>query len=379
MPIYKPRVAAFVLNNFKNDSRVLKENISLQKAGYDVTVVALHESPMAVHETVKGVPVHRIELRSREWSKQKLVQLIKYAEFIFRAVTAYKQSDILHCNDLNTLPIGVIIKRFFNRNAKIVYDAHEYETEQNNLVGWRKRAAKWLEKQLIGHADAVMTVSGGIADEYVRLYGIPRPSLVLNTPARHFVARKNLFRKAFGIGEEQTIFLYQGSLSRGRGIESIIDAFKGMESSDRVLVLMGYGPLAEAVKEAAAAHTNIFYHEAVAPEVVLDYTASADVGLSLIENSCLSYYYCLPNKVFEYAMAGLPVIVSGLYEMRRIVEQYAIGAVMASDDEAGLLSAMEQIEAMEAEILKHNLERFAEIFNWEAQEQVLLGVYKALK
>lgn len=376
--MHKTRVAAFVLNSFKNDSRVLKENISLQKAGYDVTVVALHESPLAERETLAGISVHRIKLKSRAWPKQRLVQLLKYVEFIFRAVGAYRQSDILHCNDLNTLPIGVIIKRVFNRDAKIVYDAHEYETEQNGLGGWRKRIVKWLERGLIGYADAVITVSGGIADEYVRLYGIPRPALVLNTPLRRPVVRKNLFRDTFGIGEEQAISLYQGSLSRGRGIENIIETFKGMEASGQVLVLMGYGPLAKIVKEAAAAHRNIYYHEAVPPEVVLDYTASADVGLSLIENSCLSYYYCLPNKVFEYAMAGLPVIVSGLYEMRRIVEAYGIGAVIASDDEAGFRAAVEEIDAIGAETLQYNLERFAETFNWEAQEQVLLGIYKAL-
>ena len=111
---------------------------------------------------------------------------------------------------------------------------------------------------------------------------------------------------------------------------------------------------------------------------MLDYTVSADVGLSLIENSCLSYYYCLPNKVFEYAMAGLPVIVSGLYEMRRIVEAYGIGAVMESETEAGLRSAMERIEAIGPQTLRRNLARFAETFNWEAQEKVLLDVYRRL-
>ena len=75
------KVTSIVLNNFKNDSRVLKENISLQRAGYDVQVVALHEELLNEFEKVQNIPVHRVKLKSRGWSKQKLVQLIKYFEF----------------------------------------------------------------------------------------------------------------------------------------------------------------------------------------------------------------------------------------------------------------------------------------------------------
>ncbi len=372
------KVVSVVLNGFTNDSRVLKENLSLQKAGYDVEIVALHEPSLKPFETVAGIPVHRIRLRSRNWSKNRAVQLLKYAEFVYKAVRRCRRADIVHCNDLNALPVGVIVKRFLNKNAKVLYDAHEYETETNGLKGWRKYVAKQLEKRLIKDADAVITVSGGIADEYVRLYGIRRPALVLNTPAVRPVRRRDIFRETFGIREDQKIFLYQGSMSPGRGIEKMVEIFGAMRTDTNVLVLMGYGPLSKSIADAAARSRTLFYHEAVPPEAVLDYTVSADVGLSLIENSCLSYYYCLPNKVFEYAMAGLPVIVSGLYEMRRIVEAYGIGAVMESETEAGLRSAMDRIEAIGPKALRRNLERFAETFNWEAQEKVLLDVYRRL-
>jgi len=142
------KVTSIVLNNFKNDSRVLKENISLQKAGYDVKVVALHEEPLKEFEEVENIPVHRIKLKSRGWSKNKFVQLFKYFEFIYRVIKQYKNSDIYHCNDLNSLPIGVIIKKFFNKDAKIVYDAHEYETERNGLSGIQKTMTKKLENYL---------------------------------------------------------------------------------------------------------------------------------------------------------------------------------------------------------------------------------------
>ncbi len=74
------RILSIVLNNFKNDSRVLKENISLQNGGYDVKVVALHEEPLKEFDEVQNIPIHRVKLKSRSWSKNKVIQLIKYFE-----------------------------------------------------------------------------------------------------------------------------------------------------------------------------------------------------------------------------------------------------------------------------------------------------------
>jgi len=144
------KVISLVLNNFKNDSRVLKENISLKKAGYEVQVVALHEEPLKEFDNVQNIPVHRIKLKSRGWSKHKIVQLLKYFEFTYKVIKQYKDSDIIHSNDLNTLPIGVIIKKFFNKDAKIVYDAHEYEINDTpNESKYLIRAKYFLEKFLI--------------------------------------------------------------------------------------------------------------------------------------------------------------------------------------------------------------------------------------
>ncbi len=222
-------VTSIVLNNFQNDSRVLKENISLQKTGYTVQVVALHEELLKEFDKVQNVPVHRIQLKSRGWSKNKLIQLLKYFEFIYRVVTEYKNSDIIHCNDLNALPVGVIIKKFFNKNTKIVYDAHEYETETNGLKGVRKTLTKKLEKFLIKYADKVICVSDAIANEYVKLYNIKKPALVLNTPPFQEIEKKDIFREIFDIKKDQTIFLYQGGLSSGRGIEILLDTFKELD------------------------------------------------------------------------------------------------------------------------------------------------------
>lgn len=375
----KSTVASIVLNNFVNDSRVLKECLSLHKHGYDVTVVALHDEGQEEREIIQGIPVHRIKLLSRKWSKKRAVQLFKYLEFLYKAVHNYKKYDIIHCNDLNALPVGAIIKMIFNRKARIVYDAHEYEiNDVPNEKRWSIRLKYLLEKFLIRYADKVMTVSDSIANEYVRLYNIKKPALVLNTPPYQEVKKRNLFRERFGISKDTAIFLYQGGLSAGRGVEVVLEAFKDAEDDKNAIVFMGYGPLEEHIKEASRNHNNIFFHEAVTPDLLLDYTSSADFGIATIEDSCLSYKYCLPNKMFEYIMAEIPVIVSNLPEMKRVIKTYGIGVVAEENTPQGLLTAIQEAQNLDKRMLREKIKEVKKRYNWQTQEKVLIEVYKEL-
>ena len=284
--------------------------------------------------------------------------------------------DIIHCNDLNTLPIGVIIKKFFNKNIKIVYDAHEYETETYYSKGMRKKISKNIESLLIKYADEIITVSDKIADEYVRLYNIKKPSLILNTPILQEVEKKNFFRTRFNIRESSTIFLYQGALNKGRGIEMILDTFVSLNNS--VIVFMGYGTLESYINDYSKKYSNIFLHESVPFEMLLSYTSSADFGISLIEDSCLSYRYCLPNKMFEYIMVGIPVIVSNLPEMAKIIKKYNIGVISKEYNSKELKNAIIKAHNLNKNNLKKNIDKVKKIYNWQKQEKILLGVYNGL-
>jgi len=468
------KVTTIVLNGFTNDSRVLKENLSLKKAGFDVKILALHKKGLKEFEIIEGIPVHRlnaskrnlvqedqhadvtsiinteterkeieketientiVEKREKENIKsnttipnnytvtdslplheKRILTVKKVGRFLIRLIKKFigqlrklkrkiisyrnkflnkylklhrlkfnllfarecKDSDIIHCNDLLTLPMGVIVKKFYNKDVKIVYDAHEYETELNGLEGGKKRFRKLLEKSLIKYADKVMTVSNAIADEYVRLYGIEKPALVLNTPPYTNIEKKNIFRETFGIREDQTIFLYQGGLVNGRGIEDILESFKEINNDKSVIVFMGYGVFEETIKEAASKHDNIFFHPAVSPNVLLNYTSSADFGISMIEDICLSYRYCLPNKMFEYIMAEVPVIVSNLPEMKKVVETYKVGVIAKNNGKEGLEEAILEATQLDKQELNQNIKKAKEIFNWEEQEKVLLSVYQEL-
>ncbi len=372
------KVASIVLNNFKNDSRVLKENISLSNAGYSSTVVALHEEPLEEFQETHNVRIHRVKLHTRSWSRLPLIQVLKYLEFCFTVAKKYSQSDIIHCNDLKTLPVGAFIRSFFNRKIKIVYDAHEYETETIGLKGVQKILLKQLEKRLIHWADQVITVSNSIANEYVRLYGIQKPALVLNTPPLKLATKQDRYRESLGIKKGQLVFLYQGGLTPGRGIEILLDAFESMEDDTASIVFMGYGSLESRIKSSKVYKSRVFFHAAVSPDVILEYTASADFGISTIEDTCLSYRYCLPNKMFEYLMADIPIIVSNLPEMKRIVESNKVGIVASENTVEGLRLAIKQAISLDRKQIKNNILNVKKTYNWEEQEKVLLQVYSDL-
>ena len=141
---------------------------------------------------------------------------------------------------------------------------------------------------------------------------------------------------------------------------------------------MGYGELEGLVKEYANKYENIYFHPAVSPDILLDYTSSADFGILFYENNCLNHYYCSPNKMFEYLMAEIPVIVSNLYEMRKIVKENKIGVVAKENTPQGLKEAIENAIKLDFKELKENIQKVKAIYNWQEQEKVLLKVYKEL-
>jgi len=362
------------LSSLDNDSRILKSISSAQKNNYKIDTISKDTKKVFNFSNVN------IDYKAKRYFGIPKIGICFLWYKIIKILYSLplNKYSILHCNDLNTLPIGVIVKKLFNKNVKIVYDAHEYETEMNGLQGTQKTVTKFLERTLIKHVDKVITVSDAIADEYVRLYNIEKPSLVLNTPPYKRIEKKNIFRETFNISKEKIIFLYQGGLSKGRGIEILLDTFKIMNNNQSVIVFMGYGSLESSIIQAQESNDNIYFHKAVSPEILLAYTSSADFGISTIEDTCLSYRYCLPNKMFEYLMAELPVIVSNLPEMRKLVENNNIGTVAEQNTPEGLKKAIDKAITLDKVELQKNIQKVKEVYNWEEQEKVLLKVYKDL-
>ncbi len=372
------KIVNLVLNNFLNDSRVLKTSKSLLKLGNDVQVVALYELELKEYEIVSNVPVHRVNLKTKYLSKHKLIQIIKFIEFVIRFVVHYRNIDVLHCNDLSALLVGVCTK-IIRPELTLVYDSHEFAINDLPYQSVSSiKLHKMLESVLIKFAHSVINVSNSIANEYSRLYNIPKPYLVLNCPLYHEQTKNNLFREKLGIRADQTIFLYQGGLSKGRGIELLLEAFSGLNVDKNVLVCMGYGPLENLIKEKVREQNTIYFHPAVSPDVLLNFTSSAGYGISFIEDSCLSYRYCLPNKIFEYLMAGLPVLTSNLPEMKRLVETEGVGVVAEDNTVEGFRKAIQASLLQNYAVFQENVFSARKKYCWEEQEKVLKEIYDAL-
>lgn len=367
-------------SNMRNESRIFKESKFMSKAlNFDqILLLGIGEAGLKkVEKLADDIIIRRIFL----FSVKKRAVLYLYYYLYVACFVAYHRPKMVNVHTLEFLPLTVLAKFF---SITVIYDTHEYETEKSNLKGLRKKISKIIEKIFIRYCDRVIVVGHSIANEYHRLYPkIDKPYVVLNTPPLKAIEKANIFREKFAITNKQNIFLYQGGLLKNRGIEVLLKIFSDSDfinGFDRqpIIVFMGFGTLEGAIKEYAKKHPTIFFHEAVAPQNLLNYTSSADYGVCFVEDTCLSYRYCMPNKVFEYIMAGLPLVVSSLDELKRLVEQNQIGVVSKGNQMANFMQAIKQIQKMDKDKLKINLEKARATYNWEEQEKVLMQIYKGL-
>ncbi|MBM3453882.1 MAG: glycosyltransferase family 4 protein [Bacteroidetes bacterium] len=363
----------------RNESRILKETDSILNFNIasKVYIASLHADDLKEQFIYRdNLILNRFKLSSRKLSKKLFIQIIKYFEFIYRLTLFYRKKDIklVNIHSIALLPLGVFLMYIFK--AKLVYDTHELETETNGLKGYRQRFAKFMEKILIKRCDIVFVVSENIADWYAKEYRIGRPVVVKNAP-RLFSSRKtNHFRENLGIKDKSIIALYQGGLTKGRGVEFLLETFKKRFDDNIVIVFMGYGQMEEDIKIASKEKHNIFFHPAAAPDVILDYTFSADIGIHLIQNTCLNHYFSLPNKFFEYSMAALPVVVSNMKELRDLVESYNMGVIVKEESVDSLNIAIDKILDSDIKQMKQNSRRCAEENSWEVQEIKMINEYK---
>lgn len=319
------------MNNFSDDNRILKQCRTLRETGdWSVVVFAIHDDGQTNLETQKFGIIRRFSLFTRPLPKWKIMQGIKYIECWLRMFfTALRLKPYcVQANDLSALPVGWSITS--TMNVPLIYDAHELETEVNGLKqgSFRQRLMVWLETNLIPKTNAILTVSESIADWYSKNYGIPKPEVVRNIPClTENTPNAESLKKNLGIPYDSLLFLYLGHLCPGRGIPRMLETFSRVKRG-RHLLFIGNGALEAMIQEFSAKHHCIHHLPAVPPDKVVPYAAGADIGMCLIENASLSDYYSLPNKLFEYILAGLPVCINDFPDQRDLVESFGCGWVL---------------------------------------------------
>lgn len=366
---------------FQFQSRMLKITKSLADAGvFDKIVIAA--------TTAEGLPpreqiddrreVWRIDRKLFRNSSSTFAKAVRTIEWSWRVLRSFAREPVacVNCHSLPVLPLCVVLKLL--KRSKLIYDTHELETETVASHGLRKRVQKVMERLLIRFVDETIVVNDAIARWYEREYGLRRVWTVRNVPYNRGseISRTRLLREQFSLSEEDTVFLYLGGIFQGRGIPLLLEAFSGV-GPGRHVIFIGYGELVPLVKEHAERNAHIHYHDAVPPDMVQAFARGADVGLSLIENVCLSYYLCLPNKLFEYILSGLPVIVSDFPGMGAVIDEHGCGW-KAPHDANALRQLIQSIKPREVVEKRERALAARQSFGWHIEEQVLLQIYRQL-
>ncbi len=360
-----------------SDSRILKEMNCLASQGYTVSGLGVVMEEGGKRSNINpNVEIRSFGLRSRglTWLPRTLRHMVLLLELFSKMlIPAIKyRPDIVHCHDTLALPLGAIVKLF--TNSKLIYDAHELESDRNGLSRLQGTLTLLVEKCLWPYVDGLIVVSPSILAWYTRKLGPKLSSVVLNAPV-YINDKQNggsYLRDKYGIPPEQQVFIYVGILGTGRGLDLITEVFAQPDVKSHV-VFLGFGPLVGQLKQLEIKFENFHVHDAVPHAQVVPIIKSADFGLCLIQNVSLSDYYCLPNKLFEYCFAGVPVLASDFPDIRSVVDEYGIGECCTPET-----TTVKQAVKFLASADKSFGFKDLRPLSWQAQEQKLTDLYRQL-
>lgn len=313
--------------------RALKQVRSLAADGHTVTVLSLAGSapPLALP---KGVRVRTMPFPAGRGPRWFLDVHRGMQDMLSMLAPRH-----VHASDLYVLP--ACAGRARSDNLRLTYDARELyphvaSTANKPWATWFWRA---LEGHYIGRVESVFTVSGRIADHMAQTYGIPRPTVIYNAPdlaprlksgAEHRPLAPDI-RSALGLDAATALVVHVGQIRRGRGVDTLVGALPHMPGVQ--LALLGYGPERDSMRRQAEAQgtaARLHVLDPVSPWDVPSYIRTATVGVTLLDDSCLNHKYALPNKLFDYFAAGLPVVASDLPEIKDVLSRFGAGVTTPS-------------------------------------------------
>ncbi len=225
----------------------------------------------------------------------------------------------------------------------------------------------------------VFTVNESIASIYTEKYKVP-VSVVRNLPFRFVSKSSTVTRESIGLPKDKKIFLFQGAgINIDRGAEEAIEAIAKTENV--ALLFIGGGDVLNQLKEKVKVMKiadKVFFLPKQPMEILYQYTSLADFGLTLDKDTNLNYRFSLPNKLFDYIQAGLPVLASDLTEVRKIIDQYKIGKIAPSTSVTDIAATMKQMISDDHQFVlwKENLKIAASELCWENEEKKLLKIFK---
>lgn len=377
----KKTVILSVSNDLITDRRVDKVAQSLHSFGF---------SPLLIGRKLKNSK----SITKRNYSTIRMSlffykSALFYAEYNIRLffLLLFKKADILLANDLDTLPANylayLVKKNIFRKRIVLIYDSHELFTEVPELNGRKFAKNTWLfiEKIILPKIKYAYTVCQSIADEYSKKYGI-KMQVIRNVPVCKHIEMQN--KKAEDLKlrfKNKKIILYQGALNIGRGLEESILAMQHIENT--ILLLIGEGDISSGLRKLVSGKKldeKVYFTGRIPLHELNAYTKTADLGLVLQADLSLSYRYVLPNRLFDYLHAEIPVLASCLPEIEKIVATHQAGILIDTLEPQKIAEKINHLLFDEKKLqqIKENIKKIKDEYCWEKEEEILHDIFSII-
>jgi glycosyltransferase involved in cell wall biosynthesis len=290
-----------------------------------------------------------------------------------------KNYDIYHSNDLNTLPQGYICAKLRFKKKKLVYDSHEVQTSR---TGYDSEFYAKMEGFFINKINAMIVENHTRAKYNEDLYGF-YPNVVHNYPFKEIGQSKEKvpLHNMLGLNKNEKILLYQGGIQTGRGLDKLIRAVPLFKEG--TLVLIGDGKLKPSLLNLVK-ELNLEDRVKFIPKVPLEdlpkYTRNAYIGFQVLNNVCFNHFSASSNKLFEYLMAGVPIVACDFPEIKRIVEGEQVGLCIDPHKEEEIANAVNELlenKTLYNIFVKNSVSARLK-YNWEIEQENFLSVYDHL-
>lgn len=374
----KIKVCDVVRNSVWYDPRVNKQIKEYAAHGFEVHIVGEEDNRTNNEEINKldGFP-HIVNIPERYYRRQNKLNTLWRDIYIYkrlaREIIACRP-EIIHANDLNALlPALIAAKKI---GCKVIYDTHEIFLENNNIYKSVFLRVFWgiVEKLFIRKVDLVVCVSNAAAEYLSAKYNIETPMVVTNCVRKHDVS--------FCTKSIKFEVLNHGLFYAGRGYDLMIDAAKLSDNPEISYVLRGYGKMEEQLKQSVkdAALTNVRFAPPVKVYELIPSAESSHVGLAITIPYCLNFKLSVSNKLFEYAAAGLPVIMSDIPEHQFLNNKYNFGIILKDNTPESLNQAVQKLYSDKElySVLSQNALKMSSEINWENEFSKLVEFERSI-
>lgn len=363
------------LNRIFKEAQVLVDN----KIVDEVIITSILFDPSLAEEELiyPNVKIERINVWSNFLPKTSIGDGIRFLEYMCRIFFKYKvlKPFLVIPHRLSVLPLGSIFKR--SCNSHIIYSPHELETESIGLVGMRRFIMRFLEKSFIHSSEKVIVVGEYIANWYRKTYSLNNVHVVRNIPdiKYNLKEKSNLLKVKFAIPKDDILFINQGALKQYRNVDLLLDVFKELPSNYHI-VFMGHGGMVPEIIKISNQYSNIHYKETVDAEDIFKWTSSADIGIHLGVNDCLSYVYANPNKIFEFLCSHLPIFINkNKPEMKNLIDKYNCGWGSGIDKKE-IIYTIKSVTLDKLNEKKQGAVNSTVNLNWTTESKVLFNIFK---